>query len=77
VSALYTGGDKEILCQIKGPARNPPREIRLRFRHPLEKALASVTVNGKTWKKFQGEWVMLPGDIGVVTVGGSFEARQP
>jgi hypothetical protein len=71
VSVLYTGGDNEILCQLKGPTRNPPKEIRLRFRHPQDKPLASVTVNGKPWKKFSGEWVTLPGDIGVA----SFEAH--
>ena len=76
-SVLYTGGDKEILCQLKGPARNPPKEIRVRFRHPQEKALAGVTVNGKRWTKFQGEWVSLPGDIGVVTVKALFSAGQP
>jgi hypothetical protein len=29
-------------------------------------------VNGKSWKKFKGEWVTLPGDIGVVTVSARF-----
>jgi len=72
VSVLYTGGDQEITCQLKGPMRNPPREIRLRFRHPQEKSLASVTVNGKSWKKFSGEWVTLPGDAGAVTVGATY-----
>ena len=72
VSVLYTGGDREILCQLKGPTRNPPKEIRLRFRHPQEKPLARVTVNGKSWKQFKGEWVTLPGDIGVTTLTGSF-----
>ena len=68
VSILYTGGEREITAQFQGPTRNPPKEIRLRFRHPQEKPLASVTVNGKPWKKFKGEWVTLPGDIGLVTV---------
>jgi hypothetical protein len=76
-SVLYTGGDKEILCQLKAPRRNPPREIRVRFRHPTEKALVSVAVNGKRWTQFQGEWVTLPGDIGVATVRGSFSAGRP
>jgi hypothetical protein len=75
VSVLYTGGDNEILCQIKGPTRNPPKEIRLRFRHPTEAPIAGVTVDGKPWKKFAGEWVQLPGDIGVATVTASFRPR--
>ncbi len=72
VSALYTGGDTTLLCQLKGPTRNPPREIRLRFRHPGEKSPAAVTVNGKPWKKFQGEWVTLPGDVGVATISARY-----
>ncbi len=77
VSILYTGGEREMLCQIKGPTRNPPRDIRVRFRHPQEKALAGVTVNGKRWTRFQGEWVTLPGDVGVVAVKATFSAGQP
>jgi hypothetical protein len=72
VSVLYTGGDNEILCQLKGPTRNPPKEVRLRFRHPQEKPLTSVTVNGKPWKEFKGEWVTLPGDAGAATITASF-----
>jgi hypothetical protein len=72
VSVLYTSGDNEITCQFDGPTRNPPAQIRLRFRHPQEKPLVRVTVNGKPWKKFNGEWVTLPGDIGVATVAGHF-----
>jgi hypothetical protein len=30
--------------------------------------LSAVEVNGKPWKKFKGEWVQLPGDIGGATV---------
>ena len=68
VSVLYTGGDRELLCQLKGPTRNHPKEIRLRFRHPQERPLAGATVNGKTWRKFAGEWLTLPGDIGTATI---------
>jgi hypothetical protein len=67
-SVLYTGGENEITAQLKGPRRNPPKEIRLRFREPQGRPLLSVTVNGKAWKKFHDEWVMLPGDVGVATV---------
>ena len=75
VSVLYTGGDREITARLEGPTRNPPREIQLRFRHPQEKRLASVTVNGKPWKKFSGDWVMLPGDIGKGIITASYPAR--
>jgi len=35
--------------------------------------LSSVEVNGKSWKKFKGEWVQLPGNIGSATVTASFD----
>jgi hypothetical protein len=72
VSVLYTGGTNEILCQLKGPTRNPPKQIRVRFRHPHEKPLARVTVNGRAWKNFSGEWVTLPGDVGVAMVKAEY-----
>ncbi len=62
-SILYTGSEGEITAQLEAPIRNPPTQIRLRFRAPDERRLASVTVNGKAWKSFKGEWVDLPGDI--------------
>ena len=67
-SVLYTGGENEITAALEGPKRNPPKQIRLRFREPGEHPLASVTVNGKPWKQFEGEWVQLPGDIGSATI---------
>jgi hypothetical protein len=60
VTLLYEGRQDEIQARLSGPARNPPQQIRLRFRDPQERPLVSVTVNGKPWKKFQGEWVELP-----------------
>ena len=72
VSVLYTGGAKEITCQLKGPTRNPPKTVRLRFRHPQEKPVTSVTVNGKPWQEFSGEWVTLPGNVGAAEVKATF-----
>ena len=71
-SVLYTGGQNEITAQLSAPTRNPPKEIRLRFREPNERPLTSVTVNGKSWEKFKGEWVDLPGDIGEANVVARF-----
>jgi hypothetical protein len=71
-SVLYTGGQNEITARLDGPRLNPPETIRLRFRPPKEKPLTSVTVGGKPWRKFKGEWVDLPGDIGVVEVKAAF-----
>jgi hypothetical protein len=30
--------------------------------------ISGVMINGKPWKKFKGEWVQLPGNIGSATV---------
>ena len=67
-SILFTGGEKVITAQVAGPTRNPPSSIRLRFRTPNGRPLNAVTVNGKSWEQYGGEWVRLPGDIGQVTV---------
>jgi hypothetical protein len=75
MSLLYTGGENEIKAALDGPRRNPPKAIRLRFRNPDSKSLSSVTVNGKEWKNFQGEWVLLPGDIGKATVTARWKER--
>lgn len=71
-SVLYTGGENQITATLDGPTSNPPKQIRLRFREPAERSLKSVTVNGKSWGKFQGEWIELPGDIGQATVAVRF-----
>ncbi len=71
-SVLYTGGQNEITTRLDGSRRNPPKTIRLRFREPNERPLTSVTVNGKSWEKFKGEWVDLPGDIGEAKVVARF-----
>lgn len=73
VSVRYTGGDRRITCRLSGPTRNPPQHIRLRFRHSEEKPLTAVTVNGKRWTDFAGEWVTLPGDIGQADIVASYE----
>lgn len=67
-SVLYTGQGGTITAELNGPRRNPPREIRLRFREPTGRLPKEVTVNGKRWRKTNGEWVELPGDIGRATV---------
>ena len=74
-SVLYTGGQDQITATLQAPRRNPPKEIRLRFRAPSERPPLSVTVNGKPWKKFDGEWVRLPGDIGSATVVARYANR--
>jgi hypothetical protein len=73
-SVLYTGGENEITAALDGPTRNPPKEIRLRFREPNGRPLKSVTMNGKPWEKFDGEWVRLPGNVGKTTIVARFKS---
>jgi hypothetical protein len=63
VSLVYTAGTDEIRASLTGPSRNPPSTLRLRFREPGDRPLASVTVNGQPWTDFTGEWVRLPGNL--------------
>jgi hypothetical protein len=67
-SVVFTSGETEITATLDAPRRNPPKEIHVRFRAPASRRLAAVEVNGKPWKKFKGEWVYLPGDIGAATI---------
>ncbi len=71
-SIVYHGGAGNIAATLQGPTRNPPREIRLRFRTPGGRPLAGVTVNGKSWKKLEGDWVILPGNIGAAAVVAAY-----
>lgn len=67
-SVLFTGSTNQIIAELDGPRRNPPRQIRIRFRTPGQHPLQSVSVDGKPWKKYTADWVQLPGDIGSATV---------
>ena len=71
-SVVYTATENEIVATLEGPRRNPPGEIRIRFRESKDRRLKAVTVNGQTWKDFEGEWVRLPGTIGNATVVAGF-----
>jgi hypothetical protein len=72
-SIIYEGGENRIFAKLEGPTRNPPKRIRVRFREPGQRPLASVTVNGKPWKKFKDEWVELSGNVGAATVEARFK----
>ena len=71
-SVIYQGAPGRITASVEGPTRNPPREIRLRFRAPGAKPLKSVTVNGQSWKKRDADWVILPGNIGTASIVASY-----
>jgi hypothetical protein len=55
----------EIRATYTPPERNPPRTAYLRLRHPQEKRMRSVTVNGKAYDRFdpQKEWIVLAGNV--------------
>jgi len=72
VSVVYTSAEREIAVQLDGPRRNPPKQIRLRFRAPDETRIASVTVNGKPWEHFKSDWIQLPGNIGSAEIVARF-----
>jgi hypothetical protein len=74
-SVIYAGGEDEITAKLDAPRRNAPKSIRLRFREPAGRLLSSVTVNGKPWKRFKGEWVQMPGDVGAATVVAHYSKR--
>jgi hypothetical protein len=71
-SVAYEGGAGHIAATLDGPTRNPPREIRVRFRTPGEKKLARVKVNGQSWDKLDADWVILPGNIGRASVEAAY-----
>ncbi|HEV2435957.1 MAG TPA: hypothetical protein VG077_08155 [Verrucomicrobiae bacterium] len=71
-SVIYQGASGSITAKLQGPTRNPPHAIRLRFRTPGEKPLAGVTVNGRAWEKLEGDWVILPGNIGSAVVVATY-----
>ncbi len=67
-SVLYTCAENQITAKLDGPTRNPPKEIRVRFRAPNGGLLEDVTVNGSRWRKLDGDWVILPGTIGSANI---------
>jgi hypothetical protein len=71
-SVIYQGSSSNITARLQGPTRNPPRAIRLRFRAPGERPLTGVTVNGRSWEKLDGDWVILPGNIGKADVVATY-----
>ena len=55
----------KISVTIDPPARNQPKTIYLRIRHPQGKPLQGVRVNGKAYDKTdrEKEWIILPGTL--------------
>lgn len=61
---LESEGDK-IKAILDPPTRNSPSHILVRIRHPQEKPIKGVTINGQPYEKFDArkEWVILPGAV--------------
>ena len=74
MSLLYEPHEGGIVAKLSAPRRNPPGRIKLRFRHRHDQRIERVLVGGQAWPDVQGDWVVLPGDIGevevAVTLGG-------
>jgi len=60
----------KINATVEMPARKPPKEVVLRFRHPKAAPIKSVTINGKEWTEFNNdkETIALKGLAGTVSV---------
>jgi len=72
MSVVYSATVRAITARLEGPARNPPRRIRLRFRHSEGALPVRVRVNGVAWKAVAGDWVELPGGIGRALVRAEY-----
>lgn len=51
----------QLTAQVDMPKRRSPNRLVVRFRHPQEKPMQSVTVNGQSWTDFdtEKEWVVI------------------
>lgn len=63
VNVTYTAEENTVTAKFSGATRNPPKTIRIRFRHPAGLPFRAVTVNGTPWRDCEGEWACLPGRI--------------
>jgi hypothetical protein len=64
VSFTMGAGDSEstLSAEVHLSDRNPPPELRVRFRHPRATAMRAVRVNGEAWDDYdaEGEFVRVP-----------------
>lgn len=58
--------DGVIQASIFPPTRNRPpgQKIKLRFRHPEEKPISRVQLNGAPWQDFTHDTVIVPSEAG-------------
>jgi len=75
-SLTYAASDGEITAHLHGPRRNPPAQIKLRFRAPQSREIVAFYVNGELWADCEWDWVILPGDVGDVQVRAELNERK-
>lgn len=66
MSVLFETREDCVIVHLDGLRRNPPTAIRLRCRAAGIK-VECAEVNGQTWADHDGDWLVLPGDIGEAT----------
>ena len=56
---------RSIIAEVNPPVEPAPSKITLRFRHPTQKPIKEVTINGQPWSKFDAgeEWIELPNRV--------------
>jgi hypothetical protein len=76
ISFLIEGLNKEneIKATLETPERNPPKQLIIRFRHPLGKQIKSVMVNGKRWTNFdiKKEYISIPAPAGKYNITAKY-----
>lgn len=62
MSVENKAGSGQLAAQIEMPKRYRPARLIVRFRHPEEKPIQSVRVNGQEWSNYdiQKEWILIP-----------------
>jgi len=63
-----------IEATVNPPHRRPPANLYLRFRHPQQKLIQRVTLNGQPWTEFDStkEWIKLPSTAGKFEVAAYY-----
>ncbi|MEI6502119.1 MAG: hypothetical protein WCP21_13975, partial [Armatimonadota bacterium] len=74
MSVVFEASADQITVRLDAPRRNPPTQIKLRLRAPAGMAVGAVSVAGVDWTEYDGDWVLLPGDIGEAIITASLVA---
>lgn len=52
---------ESILVKFSPPARHAPKSVKIRLRHPSDKAIRSVRIDGRAWDKFDRDSIDVSG----------------